>query len=230
MREIELVIPLELTASRMRRVNASIDADGSNALALELHRIVETYRQLYSVRPVCEDYAEFEEADVVETILRYALGITPEKPDVASEESGWLAEAFVEWTVMSFTTAICNCATKSVAATSKIYARYVNECVARIIAVVKRFRKKGSRLVGGLGSGRPSSGGRDKVEECRSLDVNRLHREGCLGPDGPGSGSGRETASKSLRSTCAVNLIGCVSATAFASWAAIGRTSRRASG
>ena len=37
--------------------------------------------------------------------------------------------------------------------------------------------------MGGLGSGRPSSGsgrGRGKVEECRSLDVNRLHREGCL--------------------------------------------------
>jgi hypothetical protein len=41
--------------------------------------------------------------------------------------------------------------------------------------------------MGGLGSGRPSSGGRDKVEECRSIDVNRLHREGCLRPGWAGN-------------------------------------------
>jgi hypothetical protein len=41
--------------------------------------------------------------------------------------------------------------------------------------------------MGGLGSGRPSSGGRDKVEECRSLDVNRLHRKGCLRPGWAGN-------------------------------------------
>src|SRR4051794_39070485 len=35
--------------------------------------------------------------------------------------------------------------------------------------------------MGGFGSGRPSGSGRDRVEACRSLDVNRLHREGCLG-------------------------------------------------
>jgi hypothetical protein len=34
--------------------------------------------------------------------------------------------------------------------------------------------------MGGFGSGRPSGSGRSKVEDCRSLDVNRLHREGCL--------------------------------------------------
>jgi hypothetical protein len=32
--------------------------------------------------------------------------------------------------------------------------------------------------MGGFGSGRPA--GRGKVEACRSIDVNRLHREGCL--------------------------------------------------
>jgi hypothetical protein len=36
--------------------------------------------------------------------------------------------------------------------------------------------------MGGLGSGRPGGWGRDTVEGCRSLDVNRLHREGCLEP------------------------------------------------
>ena len=36
--------------------------------------------------------------------------------------------------------------------------------------------------MGGLGSGRPAGFGKDKVEHCRSIDVNRLHREGCLAP------------------------------------------------
>jgi hypothetical protein len=35
-------------------------------------------------------------------------------------------------------------------------------------------------MMGGFGSGRPSGSGRDKVEHARSIDVNRLHREGCL--------------------------------------------------
>jgi hypothetical protein len=34
--------------------------------------------------------------------------------------------------------------------------------------------------MGGFGSGRPSGFGRKKVEACRSIDVNRLHRDGCL--------------------------------------------------
>src|SRR5271166_3048642 len=34
--------------------------------------------------------------------------------------------------------------------------------------------------MGGFGSGRLTGSGRDKVEACRSIDVNRLHREGCL--------------------------------------------------
>jgi hypothetical protein len=33
--------------------------------------------------------------------------------------------------------------------------------------------------MGGFGSGRRSGSGRGKVEACRSIDVNRLHREGC---------------------------------------------------
>ena len=34
--------------------------------------------------------------------------------------------------------------------------------------------------MGGFGSGRTSGFGRDKVESCRSIDVNRLHKTGCL--------------------------------------------------
>ena len=36
--------------------------------------------------------------------------------------------------------------------------------------------------MGGFGSGRPAGSGRGKVEVCRSIDANRLHREGCLKP------------------------------------------------
>ena len=36
--------------------------------------------------------------------------------------------------------------------------------------------------MGGFGSGRSAGLGRDTVESTRSIDVNRLHREGCLRP------------------------------------------------
>lgn len=39
--------------------------------------------------------------------------------------------------------------------------------------------------MGGYGSGRP--GYKQKAEDCRSLDVNRLHREGCLRPGARGN-------------------------------------------
>jgi len=34
--------------------------------------------------------------------------------------------------------------------------------------------------MGGFGLGRPTGSGRHKVEACRSIDANRLHRAGCL--------------------------------------------------
>jgi hypothetical protein len=35
-------------------------------------------------------------------------------------------------------------------------------------------------MMGGFGSGRPSGSGRDTVEACRAIDVNRLQKTGCL--------------------------------------------------
>ena len=81
--------------------------------------------------------------------------------------------------------------------------------------------------MGGLGSGRPSGTGRAKVEGCRSLDVNRLHREDCLRPGWLGNGP--VTASGSPGSVFVPTANGCISPTACASAAAIGRTSTRAS-
>ena len=56
-------------------------------------------------------------------------------------------------------------------------------------------------MMGGFGSGRPS--GRSTVEACRSIDVNRLQREGCLRPGWIGgwqwTRDGEKVASINLR-------------------------------
>ncbi len=57
--------------------------------------------------------------------------------------------------------------------------------------------------MGGLGSGRSSGWGRDKVEGCRSIDVNRLHKDGALRAGWAGSWqwtrNGERVASIDLR-------------------------------
>jgi hypothetical protein len=57
--------------------------------------------------------------------------------------------------------------------------------------------------MGGFGSGRPSGSGRNTAEACRSIDANRLHREGCLGAGWVGglqwSRDGEQVASINLR-------------------------------
>ena len=56
--------------------------------------------------------------------------------------------------------------------------------------------------MGGLGSGRPSGSGRDTVEACHSLDVNRLHREGCLHPGWADGWEWRRGGERRLRGSC----------------------------
>ncbi len=57
--------------------------------------------------------------------------------------------------------------------------------------------------MGGIGSGR--QGGRPVVDSCRSLDVNRLHRDGCLRPGWSGTvhwaRDGEEAASIGIRAS-----------------------------
>ncbi len=57
--------------------------------------------------------------------------------------------------------------------------------------------------MGGFGSGRPGGSGRDTVESCRSIDVNRLHRERCIAPGWWGgwqwTRDGKKVASITLR-------------------------------
>jgi hypothetical protein len=91
--DIELKIPVELTVSRIQR-RASISADAAHQMATELHEIAAGYRQLFALRPPCDAYAESEETDVVETILRTAVDVWPLDKDAAASESMWPAERF----------------------------------------------------------------------------------------------------------------------------------------
>jgi hypothetical protein len=58
-------------------------------------------------------------------------------------------------------------------------------------------------MMGGFGSGRPSGSGRNKVEYSRSIDVNKMHKAGCLCPGSAGSwqwiSDGENVASINLR-------------------------------
>jgi hypothetical protein len=92
MQDIELKIPVELTASRIER-RASISAEAANQLAIELHAIVANYRQLFALRPPCDHYGLSEETDVIETILRTAVDVWPSDKGAAAVESMWLAES-----------------------------------------------------------------------------------------------------------------------------------------
>jgi hypothetical protein len=94
MPDIELRIPVELTASRIER-RGSISAEAADQLAIELHGIVADYRQLFALRPPpCDAYAESEETDVVETILRTAVDVWSSDKDEVAAESIWLFERF----------------------------------------------------------------------------------------------------------------------------------------
>src|SRR6476661_5482427 len=67
----------------------------------------------------------------------------------------------------------------------------------------QRISEKRRRMLGGFGSGRTGGFGRGKAEHCRSIDVNRFHREGCLRPGWSGgwqwSRDGEKVASITLR-------------------------------
>ena len=83
----------------------------------------------------------------------------------------------------------------------------------------------------GANDGRPRIGtaewvGRDTVESCRSLDVNRLHARAVCAPAGRVAGNGRATARRSLGSICGPRPTGCISPIACASPVATGRTCR----
>jgi hypothetical protein len=95
MQDIELRIPVGLTASRIQRIDGSTTERAAQARAMELHDIVACYRQRCAVRPSCKSYAEYEETDVVETILRSAVDVWPADKDAAAIESVWLAERMI---------------------------------------------------------------------------------------------------------------------------------------
>ena len=94
MQDIELRIPVELTAMRIQG-HARISAEAAHQMAIELHGIVAAYRQLFAVRPPCGCFVDNEETDVIETVLRTAVDVWPSDKDAAAGESMWLAERFM---------------------------------------------------------------------------------------------------------------------------------------
>jgi hypothetical protein len=90
MQDIELRIPVELTASPIQG-HAQISAEVARQMAIELHGIITAYRQLFAVRPPCESFVDNEETDVVETILRTAVDVWPwTETRLFTKASGWL--------------------------------------------------------------------------------------------------------------------------------------------
>lgn len=83
--------------------------------------------------------------------------------------------------------------------------------------------------MGGFGSGRPVGVGRDKVEFCRSLDVNRVQKTGCLSAGWSGGWQWTRDGDRSHGFTYAPRLIGCISPIERALRAASGKTLRRPS-
>jgi hypothetical protein len=101
---IKLTIPIGLIASRIQRVNPSIDDEAAEVLAAELCDLVAWVRKFCRVRPLVSGaYAASETTDIVETVLRTAFHVWPSDPDgnarrsrVAANEAIWLAERFMK--------------------------------------------------------------------------------------------------------------------------------------
>jgi hypothetical protein len=92
MSDITHVIPVTLTAARIIR-HGKVDEAEALALAEELHRIVHDYVDLLSVRapdhyPLSD---EFTKADMIDTILRTALGVWSADEGA---ESAWICDQF----------------------------------------------------------------------------------------------------------------------------------------
>jgi hypothetical protein len=92
MPNIKLSYPADLTAAQIRRVNPSINEETARELAAELHDIVAYVQSLYATQPRGEPTADFEESDVIQTLLRTALDFWPRDEGAAGNESIWLME------------------------------------------------------------------------------------------------------------------------------------------
>jgi hypothetical protein len=93
MSDITHVIPVTLTAARIIRHGKVDDEAEAQALADELRSIVHDYLDLLSVRPP-DHYPlpdEFTKADMIDTILRTAVGMWSA---AEGDESVWIYDQF----------------------------------------------------------------------------------------------------------------------------------------
>jgi hypothetical protein len=81
----------DLTAARIRRVNRSVNKETARELAAELHDIIARVKSFYS-QPCGGPTADFEESDVIQTLLRTAVNFWPSDDAAAASESIWLME------------------------------------------------------------------------------------------------------------------------------------------
>ena len=92
MSNIELSIPADLTAAQIRRANPEINEETAQELAGELHDMVGCIQRSCAARSCEESSIAFEEIDVIETLLRTAVGIWPSDSGAVANESIWMME------------------------------------------------------------------------------------------------------------------------------------------
>jgi hypothetical protein len=101
--DITIVITPALTKARIIRRMAStlgepIDESLAQELASDLHELVADFRQAYRAqppRPRDADVEAIEEADVVDAILRNAVGLVPEDGETAMQDACWVDEQLI---------------------------------------------------------------------------------------------------------------------------------------
>ena len=93
MSNIELSISADLTAAEIIRANESIDDKTAEELAATLHDIVACVKKAFALRP---PDLPLHESDVVQTVLRTAVGFWPADWGAAANESVWVMEQLTD--------------------------------------------------------------------------------------------------------------------------------------
>jgi hypothetical protein len=90
MSSVELSIPADLTGTRFRRVNPSMNEGTARELAAELQDIIACVQRHCAAQP--RPYLAFEESDVIQTLVRTVVDFSTSDKDAAANEGEWLME------------------------------------------------------------------------------------------------------------------------------------------
>jgi hypothetical protein len=94
MSNVELGVPADLTAARIRRaarraMGPAINEETAKEDAAIVHDIIACVRQAYAIQPTHPGWCG-EEDDTIETILRTVAGVSPKDHDDACNEGEWM--------------------------------------------------------------------------------------------------------------------------------------------